>query len=111
MTGDMVILATDSGVLEAALYDGNSTIDKLFDLIVHLKTTEIKYYIKLIAKHVTGTRMIVQETDGISRGSIREGVAAGREILKFCPWRNQLWILNQGLKYGRSHGYPKKRLI
>ena len=36
--------------------------------------------------HVAGKRMMVQCTDGVSRGSLREGVGLGESMLKFCPW-------------------------
>jgi hypothetical protein len=33
--------------------------------------------------HVAGTRMIAQGTDGLSRGSLLEGVARGEDVLSF----------------------------
>ena len=38
---------------------------------------------KLQIIHVAGTRMIVQGTDGLSRGQVTEGVMTGKRILQF----------------------------
>ena len=70
-----VLIATDNKVVEACLYKGNSSSIKLFDLIVRLKLMEIKYGIKVSVTHVAGKRMQAQGTDGVSRGSLREGVS------------------------------------
>ena len=31
--------------------------------------------------------MIAQGTDGVSRGSLKEGVGVGKNMLELCPWR------------------------
>ena len=35
--------------------------------------------------HVSGTRMMAQGTDGITRGDMLEGVMAGKPMLDFIP--------------------------
>jgi hypothetical protein len=40
---------------------------------------------EVIVSHVAGTRMIAQGTDGVSRGSLSEGVNAGIDMLSFIP--------------------------
>ena len=86
LTGGLLILATDNQVVESALHKGNSSSEKLFNLILRLRKVEMKYAIKLLITHVAGTRMMAQGTDGVSRGSLREGVAVGKEMISFCPW-------------------------
>ena len=86
MTGATLILVIDNDVVESALYKGNSSSVKLFELVVRLRKVEIKYSSKIIATHVAGTRMIAQGTDGVSRGSLKEGVGVGKHMLEFCPW-------------------------
>ena len=53
MTGATLILVTDNDVIESALYKGNSSSIKLFELVVRLRKVEIKYSSKIIATHVT----------------------------------------------------------
>ena len=85
MKGATVILATDNEVVEHSLYKGNSTSEKLFELVVRLRTAEIKFATKLLITHVSGKRMMAQGTDGVSRGSLKEGVALGEAMIHFCP--------------------------
>ena len=82
----LVILATDNSTVECALYKGNSSSERLFDLVVRLKDLELKSGSKFIITHVSGERMKAQGTDGISRGQLREGVSLGQAMLHFCPW-------------------------
>ena len=46
--------------------------------------------------HVSGTRMIYQGTDGVSRGILREGMALGEHMLEHLPWGKSA-----------TEGYPK----
>ena len=81
-----VILATDNQVVESCLYKGNSTSQKLFGLVVRLKTVEMKYGLKIRVTHVSGKRMQAQGTDDVSRGSLKTGVSIGEKMIKYCPW-------------------------
>ena len=66
-------------MVEASLYKGNSSSIKLFDLVVILKLVEMKYGVN----HVSGKMMKAQGTDKISRGSLRTGVAVGKEMIVY----------------------------
>ena len=66
LTGSTVLLATDNSVVEAALYKGNSSSEKLFDLVVRLRKAELHSSCKLFVTHVSGKRMMAQGTDGVS---------------------------------------------
>jgi len=81
-----VIMATDNSTVEAAIYKGNSTSEKLFNLVVRFKRLELISGSKFIVSHVSGKRMQRQGTDGISRGHLREGISLGECMLSFCPW-------------------------
>ena len=52
LKGLTVILATDNEVVEHSLYKGNLTSEKLFELVVKLRTAEIKFAAKLLITHV-----------------------------------------------------------
>lgn len=82
----MIILATDNSTVEAALYPGNSSSPKLFDLVVRFRALELQTGSKFIVTHVSGERMKAQGTDGLSRGQLREDVSLGRAMESFCPW-------------------------
>ena len=86
LTGASVFLATDNTTVEGCLYKGNSTSEKLFDLVVRMKSLELKYGCQILVTQVSGLRMIAQGTDGVSRGQWKEGVTGGLKMLSFCPW-------------------------
>ena len=86
LSNSLLLLATDNQVVESCLYKGNSSSPKLYDLILRFKLAELKYGVKVIVTHVSGRRMQVQGTDGVSRGSLRTGVSLGKDMISFCPW-------------------------
>ena len=97
-----MILAIDNTIVEVEMYKGNSSSEKLFDLVVHLRQADLKFSTKLLLTHLAGTRMIEQGPDRVSRGSPEEGMAAGKDMIKFCPWgksaieaesKLKLWII------------------
>ena len=65
LEGTTVVLATDNSVVEASLYKGNFTSEKLFELIVRLRRAELKYSTKILVTRVSGKRMMSQGTDGV----------------------------------------------
>lgn len=85
LTNCIVFFFTDNSTVEAALYSGTSSSPKLLKLVIRFKALQSKYSVIVHVSHVAGTRMIVQGTDGISRGRTNEGVMAGEMILSFIP--------------------------
>jgi hypothetical protein len=85
LTNCIVFFFTDNSTVESALYSGSSSSKKLLGLVLRFKALQTKYSVVVHVSHVAGTRMIVQGTDGISRGKTNEGVMAGEEILSFIP--------------------------
>lgn len=86
LKGAFIILATDNQVAERCIHKGNSSSVLLFELIVRLRKLEMKNGAKFIITHVSGKRMMLQGTDGVSRGSLNKGTALGRSLLDYCPW-------------------------
>jgi hypothetical protein len=78
-------LFTDNGVAEAAYYKGNSDNRHLFDLVLRLRQLEMNGSLRLHVVHVSGTRMIAQGTDGLSRSYYTTGVMAGASMIDFIP--------------------------
>lgn len=76
-------LFTDNSTAESCFEKGSSTSKTLHQLILRLRQVEMKVGLKLYLVHVAGTRMIDQGTDGLSRGSLLEGVMAGKDMLAY----------------------------
>ena len=66
---------TDNQVSESIKHKGNSSSESLFLLTLCLNMLEMKYKCRIHLIHIAGTHMIVQGTDGGSRGGdFLEGV-------------------------------------
>ena len=85
LTGSEVFLFTDNSTSEAAFYNGSSKSEKLFDLVLRTKKLEMHRQTKVHIIHVSGERMKVQGSDGLSRGNLNVGVMAGKRMLEFVP--------------------------
>jgi hypothetical protein len=80
-----IFLFTDNTTAEAAFWKGTSRSKKLFELVLRLRKLEMKANLLLHVIHISGTRMIAQGTDGLSRGDHSAGVMQGRSIAQFVP--------------------------
>ena len=76
-------LFTDNSTAEGCFYRGSSKSPFLHHLVLSLRAIEMEYGMTLHVIHISGKRMIVQGTDGCSRGSLMEGVMAGADMLIF----------------------------
>ena len=86
LNNSTIVMATDNSTVESALYKGNSSSQKLYDLVIRFRALELKSGSKFMVTHVSGKRMMAQGTDGLSRDQMREGVSLGRAMNDFCPW-------------------------
>jgi len=80
-----LFMFTDNTTAEAAFYKGTSSSQKLFDLILRLWKIQMQGGVVLHVIHIAGTQMISQGTNGLSRGSLTDGVMQGCNILSFIP--------------------------
>ena len=85
LSGAEIFLFTDNSTFEAAFYNGSSKSEKLFNLILRAKKLEMHRQTKIHIIHVSGERMKVQGSDGLSRGNLNVGVMAGVKMLDFIP--------------------------
>jgi hypothetical protein len=85
LNGLEMFLFTDNSTAEAAFFNGSSKSEKLFDLVLKVKTMEMTYNTCVHLCHVSGERMQVQGSDGLSRGNLNVGVMAGKNMLDFVP--------------------------
>lgn len=81
-----LFLLTDNSTAEAAFYKGTSSNPLLFGLILRLRKLQMATGAFFHILLVSGRRMIAQGTDGLSRGSICEGVLGGTAMLEFLPF-------------------------
>lgn len=85
LNGVELFLFTDNATAEAAFWKGTSKSKALFELVLRIKTLEMKGAFEVHVIHVSGRRMIKQGTDGISRGDHAEGVMKGDNMKDFVP--------------------------
>lgn len=85
LNGSEIFFFTDNSTAERAFYKGSSSSRILHDLVTRLRMLEMNCGIKLFLCHVSGTRMIEQGSDGLSRGNMEEGVMTGQKMLSFIP--------------------------
>jgi hypothetical protein len=86
LTNCKVFFCTDNSTVEAAIYKGASSSEKLHALVVRFLCLQSKYGIMVTVSHVSGKRMIAEGADGLSRGLLNEGVMAGESIISFVPF-------------------------
>jgi len=81
----LLFLFTDNSTVEAAIAKGNSTSPLLFDLVIELKTAEMRYGFRSHVIHISGSRMVSQGTDGVSRGNLQHSAILSKPIRMFAP--------------------------
>ena len=104
LIGREVFLFTNNSVSESIAAEGSSLSPNLYDLVVRFYQLEMKYLCKLEVVHVTGTRMIDQGIDGLSRGDMYEGVMAGSSMLSFIPLHKSAGERSPGISLGAIMG-------
>jgi hypothetical protein len=65
-----LLLFTDNSVAEGAFFRGTSSNPKLFSLILRLRALEMHHSLRIHVVHISGKRMIMQGTVGLSRGDL-----------------------------------------
>ncbi len=80
-----IFLFTDNSTAEGAYYKGNSPSRLLFELVLRLRQLEMHSNLLLHVTHVTGSRMINQGTDGLSRGLFAGGILMDQNMLSYIP--------------------------
>ena len=85
LSGTELFVFTDNSTAESAFAKGSSSSRKLFELVLRLRKLEMVKECKIHVSHVSGTRMIAQGSDGLSRGNMAEGVMRGDSMKDFVP--------------------------
>ena len=98
LEGQEYFVFTDNQVSEDAFYNGSSSNESLFKLILELKLIAMQYKCIIRIIHIAGTRMQAQGTDGLSRGNLGSGVMGGDAILEHVPIHLNPFERSQALK-------------
>ena len=80
-----IFMFTDNSTVESCCVRGTSTSPRLLELVIQLRALSTKFSLKISVFHISGTRMIAQGTDGVSRGFFGGGVMAGEAMTSFIP--------------------------
>ena len=83
LRGSEIFIFTDNSTAEAAYWKGTSCSEQLFELVLRLK--ELEMFLQIHVVHISGKRMIVEGTDGLSWADHGEGVMLGKDIRTFIP--------------------------
>lgn len=85
LEGSEVYMFTDNSTVESCASRGTSSSPKLLGLVIRLQGLMTRSDVKIHIFHVSGTRMIAQGTDGVSRGYLGQGVMAGESMVAHIP--------------------------
>ena len=85
LRGTEVYFFTDNSTAENAFFKGSSSSELLHELVTKLRRLEMTEGCKIVLVHVSGERMKLQGSDGLSRGNLLEGVMTGKDILSYIP--------------------------
>jgi hypothetical protein len=80
------------------LLKGTSKSPLLFELVLRLRTLEMKGRLFIHLIWVAGTRMIEQDTDGLSREDLSNGVMAGDSMLFHVPLNKDAFSRSPALR-------------
>jgi hypothetical protein len=96
--GTEIFIFTDNWVTEQCFFKGTSRSPLLFELVLRLRTLEMKGDLFIHLIWVAGTRMIEQGTDGLSRGDLSNGVMAGDSMLFHVPLNKDAFSRSPALR-------------
>jgi hypothetical protein len=96
--GTEIFIFTDNWVTEQCFFKGTSKSPLLFELVLRLRTLEMKGDLFIHLIWVAGTRMIEQGTDGLSRGDLSNGVMAGDSMLMHVPLNKDAFSRSPALR-------------
>ena len=75
----------DNFVTESVFHKGSASSPYLHSLVERLKMMQLHEGLFLYVLWISGTRMIEQGTNRLSRGDLNEGVMAGKDFLSLLP--------------------------
>jgi hypothetical protein len=80
-----VFVFTDNSTAETAYFKGTSSSQELFQITLRLQNVQMVGRTSIHFVHIAGKRMILQGTDGLSRGINTVGAMGGESLVSFVP--------------------------
>ena len=80
-----MFICTDNSIIEGAVTKGNSPSQRTYELVIDLNSCQMQYEFKAYIIHVSGTRMIKQGIDGVSRGDVKQALLINRPLRDLIP--------------------------
>ena len=105
LTNALLFIFADNSTVEGAIAKGNSPSEFSFELILELNQCKFQCGFGLHAIHASGKRMIVQGTDGASRGDLARAGQLAKPIRLLHLSILQLWKGSMELKDSFYHSY------
>ena len=72
-----MFMFTDNSVTESCFYQSNYASPQLHQQVLRIRQLEMEFNLLLHLIHCSGTRIILQGTDGCSRNYLMEGIMDG----------------------------------
>src|SRR6056300_31347 len=85
LSGLEIFIFTDNSTAETTYWKGSSKNKELSRIVLEMRKLEMENDLILHVIHVSGTRMIQQGTDGISRADHSNGVMSGDNMVQHIP--------------------------
>ena len=85
MQGIELFIFTDNSTAEKVFWKGYSTSRELSSIVLRMRKLEMENDLLIHVVHVSGSRMVRQGTDGLSRADLSTGVMEGRRMEDFIP--------------------------
>jgi len=83
--GTELYIFTDNIVAKYGYYKGNASSKLLFDLVLRLRTAQMKLKLIIHVIHISGKHMIKLGVDALSRGVLTDEVMNGENLLQHIP--------------------------
>jgi len=83
--GSEVFIFTDNSTAERTMFRGSSKSKLLHNMVLDLRRMEMHGDLIVHFVWISGTRMIAQGGDGLSRGDFSSGVMKGEDYLQYLP--------------------------
>ena len=104
--GTELFVFTDNFVTESVFYKGAASSPFLHNLVERLKMVQLHGGLFVHVLWISGTRMIEQGTDGLSRGDFNSGVMAGKDFLAMIPLNRGALDLVPNLEHWIKNCFP-----
>mmetsp|Transcript_18233 Transcript_18233/g.45137 ORF Transcript_18233/g.45137 Transcript_18233/m.45137 type:complete len:1296 (-) Transcript_18233:2196-6083(-) len=105
-----LFIFTDNTTAESTFWKGSSSDQALSSVVLEMRKLEMEYDLTLHVIHVSGSRMIKQGTDGLSRADHSNGVMNGEKMSRHVPLNLSAFDRSPQLKQRFDSYFPTLKL-